>query len=362
MTSRIRQRSGRLDILIIAVVALLLVAGMIYVVLQLVGHSEEHVDKVRKTKVAYEESLRWRSENGLGESRIRHDLEQNPNRLKASYPDSALNANCLEMIGRMRRLQELKLTRSTVKSSWLSHITSLPLISLGLSGTPITDKAIKHILKIRSLQSLEIGDTEITDEGLKMLSASGSIQNLSLSVGRRITNDGIKYVSKMPQLRVLELDDAVSLDGKCLAYLRESKHLQYLNLENMKLTREDLQHLTALKHLLLLDLTNCQLDDESFEPITEILTLRVLDIAGNEISDKSLIALSKIPLVRVVLKGCPNVTEGGIAKLQAALPKCKLVYAARTKFAEKMTRAGVNQELKLLEDEAANSLNSQRSR
>jgi hypothetical protein len=246
---RLRSRSGKIDILIviIAIVALLIVGALIFVLLQLMGQSEEHVEKVRKTKVPYKESLRWRSENELGESRIRRDLEQDPNRLTLDYGDTNLDESCLKMIGRMSRLQELRLTRSTVKSSWLAHITGLPLQNLALHGTPIGDKAVRYILMIPTLNRLEIGDTNVSDQGLKQLSESRSIRYLGLSVGRRITNDGIKYVGKMPQLVSLELDDSAVVDGKCLAYLTGLTNLGNINLESVNVKAEDFRPLASLK-------------------------------------------------------------------------------------------------------------------
>lgn len=350
-----RRCSGRFDILIIAIIALLIVGALIFVLLRIIGHSEEHVEKVRKTKINYEESLRWRSDNGLGEGRIRSDLEQNPDRIKVNYADLTLNENCLELIGRMQRLQELKLTRSTVKSSWLKHITNLPLRILGLNGTQITDKSIRYFLMIPTLDKLEIGDTEITDEGLKKLAKSRSIRYLSLSVGRRITNDGIKNISKMPQLMSLQLDDSIGVDGKCLAYIPDMQNLRFLNLENLKLTKEDLEHLASAK-LSSLNLSNCQLDDPCLEPLTKISTLRALNLAGNNFTDKGLISLSKLPLTQLTVKACPGVTDSGVEKLKAAIPGCKILYANRTKFDEKMSKPGVKQELQLLENEAQNEL------
>lgn len=352
-----RLPSGRFDILIIAIIALVIVVALINVLLQIIGHSEEHVEKVRKTKITYEEALRWRSGNEIGESRIASDLERDPNRLTANYSDSSLNENCLRLVGRMSRLRELKLTRSTVKSSWLAHITSLPLNTLGLHGTQIDDTAIRYILKIPTLTNLAIGDTEVTDHGLKRLSESRSILYLSLNVGRRFTNSGIKYISQMPQLISLDLGDATSLDGSCLAHLTSMPHLTSLNLENVRISDDDIRHLAAFKDLRHLNLTNCRIDDSRLAEITKIGTLLVLNLAGNDISDKRLGSLSKLTrLNHLTLKACPSVSGAAVTRLRAAMPHCNITYSDRTRFAEKLSRTGVDHEIQLLENEAKNAM------
>ena len=257
----------------------------------------------------------------------------------------------------MSRLRELKLTRCTVKSSWLAHITSLPIQLLGLQGTPISDKAIRYILMIPTLDTLEIGDTDVTDEDLKQLSESRSIRHISLSVGKRITNAGIRHISKMTQLVSLELDDSTSVDGRCIAYLTDLKNLNRLNLEGASLTEDDLRHLASFKHLRKLNLSNCQLSDSSLDEVTKVRSLQVLNLAGNNISNKGVSSLSKLTnLIHLTIKACPNVTGNSVRQLQATLPRCTILYSDRNKYAEKMSRPGVKQELQLLENEAENEL------
>lgn len=347
-----RDPSGKFDLLIIAVIALVILIGLVFVLLQIVGHSEEHVEKVRKTKVAYNESLRWRPEANRSESRFQADLTNNPNRVKAEYSDLNLTENCLKLVGRMSRLQELKLTRCTLSDSWLKHIEKLPLTGLGLGGTPVTDRAIPYILKFPNLTSLQLGDTEVTDKGLELLSTSRSIRYLKLNVGRCITNDGFKHIGKMTQLVSLDINDPVAVTGECLAHLTKLKNLTHLYMENARLTNEDLRHLPALINLSSLELSNCQLDDASAAELAKLSSLRNLDIGGSNITDKGLATLTKLRhLNHLSAKACQKISSGAIDEFSRQIPNCKVAYVTGAKFREKLKRFDVNQELQMLESE-----------
>lgn len=51
------RNTGRIDILIIALITLFLIASLTLVILKIVKQSEDHVDTVKKTKIIYSESL-----------------------------------------------------------------------------------------------------------------------------------------------------------------------------------------------------------------------------------------------------------------------------------------------------------------
>jgi hypothetical protein len=282
-TTGTRRSSGKFDLLIIAIIFLLIFGAFIFVLFQIIGHSEEHVETVRKTKVIYNESLRWRPEGQMCEANIRNDLMKFPDRKSAEYTNLNLDEKCLKLIGRMSGLQDLKLTRSTIQSSWLKHLTTLPLRSLGLNSTAITDKAIPIILSFPNLNGLGIGDTEVTDKGLELLSASKPLRRLELNLARNVTNNGIKHVGKLTQLRELEIGESRHLTGKCLSYLKDLKNLRFLGLDSISLTDDDLSGLSSFERLSVLDISNCQLTDKSLVEIVKCGSLTNLNLSGTNL-------------------------------------------------------------------------------
>ncbi|MGD9682673.1 MAG: hypothetical protein AB7W16_15905 [Candidatus Obscuribacterales bacterium] len=346
-----RSRSGRLDIVIIAVVSLLIVAGLIYVIFQIIGHSEQHVDAVRKTRVNYDESLDWRPDAKLSEQRIRDDLARHPSQKKADYSELEVNENCMKLIGRMSRLQELKMTRATIKDPWLRYLAPLPLRSLGLHGTPLTDKGVPYLLKLQCLTHLIIGDTDVTDDGLELLSQSPTISNLEINLGRCITNNGIKHLGKMTRLTILDIGNSPKIDGRCLRYLKDLQNLSHLNIEAIPVKPEDLRALSDLP-LVALDLGNSRITDACVPELAKIKTLNILSLTGSDFSGESIAELARLKNLRhLSLKNCPNVNEKSVQKLQAMMPNCNVKYSQMTALSEKMERAEMKQEVQFLESE-----------
>lgn len=348
-----RQNSGNKDLVIIIAIGLVIVAASIFFMLRILGHSEEHLEKVKKTKVAYKETFSWRPDGKTSEARIRADFEKAQSLKKADYGDLVLTEKSLKLISGMSRLDSLKLTRATFKEDWLKHITRLPLSYLGLHGTQITDKSIPVILKMKTLRSISIGDTEITDKGLEALSKSKTITHLDMNIARCITNDGVKYIGNMKQLRQLELPCTRNLTGKCLANITGLKHLSYLNIENMKLEPEDLAILSSFKNLINLDLTNCKLKDEALPEIAKITSLKILDMPGNDITDNGLMKLAKLKrLKRLTIKECPNLNESAVKKLQAKLPECEIKYSRENDLDKTLADEKVKMELEFIKNDA----------
>lgn len=353
----VRRDSGRTDILAIALIAVILVGALIFFLLRIIGHSEEHVDKVRKTKIKYNESLRWRSDSKRSESRIRADFAQSSGRKHADYGDLDLNEKSVKLIGKMTRLEELKLSRSTIQDDWLVYLTKLPLKTLSLQGTLVTDKAVPYILQMKKLNSLSIGDTELTDKGLKELSSSKSITHLKINLGRRITNDGIKYIGEMTQLEQLELPSSKHLSGACLVYLKDLRKLNFLNLDSMKIRSEDLVFLSSLKKLSILELSNSGLTDKDAAEVANVASLEILSLRGSDITDKGLLSLLNLKrLKRLNIKDCPGVKESAVQKFKAAVPGIKIKYSPMSTISEKLSREDVKMELDFLKLEAANEL------
>lgn len=358
-----RDESGKLDILIIAIVCLVLVAALIFVAFNIIGHSEEHVEKVRKTKIKYRESLRWRADSKLAESRIRKDLNITPNSKSVKYTDLDVDENCLKLIGRMSGVQELKLTRSTVQDPWLAHLAKLPLRSFNLHGCPVTDEAIPYILEFKHLNQLSIGDTELTDKGLEELSSSKSITGLELNMGRCLTNDGIKHLAKMTQLTQLDLSSSKNLTGECLANLKDIKGLFHLTLEDIPIEAKDLVPITSLKHLGVLDLTNCRLTDQALFEVSKVKSLFNLDLTGSNFTDKGVKSLAKlINLRHLTIKECPNVDDEAITYIKAALPNCRVKYSRSGSLSEKLSREDIKQQVQFLESEVRSELEKSKNR
>jgi internalin A len=81
------------------------------------------------------------------------------------------------------------------------------------------------------------------------------------------------------------------------------KNLQWLNLGKSRITDDGLKDLTALKSLQWLGLDETQITDSGLKPLAEMKELEVL-----------------------FMPGAKRVTKRGVAALQKALPKIRIVH------------------------------------
>ena len=80
-----------------------------------------------------------------------------------------------------------------------------------MGGTEIGNEGVRYISKLPSLKSLNLSWTKITDLALESFRGNQTIEVLSLS-GTKITQKGIGYLSKMKNLKILVLEDVLIND------------------------------------------------------------------------------------------------------------------------------------------------------
>lgn len=103
--------------------------------------------------------------------------------------DSLITAKAFKALARCPQLKRLNLNRSSVTS--LSGIRALiPLQSLSLSETAISDRALDELQYMQNLQALFLRGTLVTDGGLASLRRIRSLISLDLSLNN-ITDKGI---------------------------------------------------------------------------------------------------------------------------------------------------------------------------
>jgi len=82
-----------------------------------------------------------------------------------------VNDQDLGEIAGMPKINFLVLNDTDVTDNGIRHLISLPLISLDLSGLPITDKCVLHLVKIDTLRQITISANTITPKGQRKLAS-----------------------------------------------------------------------------------------------------------------------------------------------------------------------------------------------
>ena len=354
ITSRFQARDkyGSKDILIIAIVALVMVLALVYILLGIIGQSEEHVEKVRETKVDYEESLSWRPDKKLCEKRIYQDLKADPGRKKISYEQLELSDKCFKYIGKMVQLEKLTVKDSIVKDAWLRNLANLPLKNVNLNGCDLTDEGIREIAKIKSLDSLLIGQAQITDESLKLLAEHPNLTFLDLD-RTKISDRGLAFLlPKKNDWTHLNLAKT-NLTPECVDILIQFKNLRLLNLQGLHLNAAQLEKLSALKNLRLLDLSYSNMTDEDISPIYKFKNLVRLEVATNHLTNEALKTIGKLDKLHFLdIAQSPKISPDAVEQYESSHPATRVKYTKNiTDVPADLQIGDIEEEVKLLQDQ-----------
>jgi hypothetical protein len=91
-------------------------------------------------------------------------------------------------------------------------------------------------------------------------------------------------------------------------------------------TDADLGELCELRLLVSLRLSDTGVTDKGLQTVSNLRRLESLSLGKTAITDAGLRHLQSLSnLQRLILTGCPNITDEGVARLQKALPMCKVV-------------------------------------
>jgi serine/threonine protein kinase len=177
----------------------------------------------------------------------------------------------------------------------LKYLVGLPLRSLYLSGTQLSDAGLQAVCSISTVESLDLSDTDIT-------------------------NDGCSSLTRLPRLRELHLS-RTSITGPAL-----SKIAKLTKLEELFLNGDDVRdNLSALQSLQLRDLqlNEAGLRDSDMQALSKMQSLLQIGLDENKgITDAGLIKLATLPNLRgLSVAGC-SVTARGLQNFKALSPAC----------------------------------------
>jgi serine/threonine protein kinase/formylglycine-generating enzyme required for sulfatase activity/Leucine-rich repeat (LRR) protein len=116
--------------------------------------------------------------------------------------DSQITDAGLVNLQGMSNLQILDLTGSRVTGRGLSALETLPITSLMLDRTPISDATLDAVLRFPRIGSLHLQNTGVTDAGLAKLAGHPTISFLNLT-SSPISDASLATFAKMPKLRTV---------------------------------------------------------------------------------------------------------------------------------------------------------------
>jgi hypothetical protein len=133
---------------------------------------------------------------------------------------------------------------------------------------PAADEHLRHLIGLRNILSLKLNHRQVTNEGLRRLSGLNSLRVLELR-GLPVTAAGIKHIAG-------------------LANLCE------LHLWGTRVNDEGAEALSDLSELTVLDLSGCPVTDRCLEHLTKLTKLRTLDLGGTRVQGAGLPLLERL--------------------------------------------------------------------
>ena len=190
----------------------------------------------------------------------------------------------------------------------------------------VTDAAVKELVGLKNLQSLNLGLTNVTDEGLKELVGLKNLQSLNIGCLTKVTDAGLKELASLKSLQLLNLHGA-GITNAGLKELAGLKSLQSLDLTGTLITDAGLKELAALKSLQWLNLDFARdVTDVGVKELASLKSLRWLNLDFTQVSDAGLKELAVLKSLQKLSLERTKVTKAGVAELQTALPKLKIAW------------------------------------
>lgn len=231
-------------------------------------------------------------------------------------------------------MQGLAIWNQPVTDEGLKALRLFPqLTQLSLSATQVTDAGLNFCRDTRlPLRTLAIQKSAITDAGLRTIGQLKSLEILNLYGCNKITDDGIGHLSSLVNLKRLFLNNNDLLTSSCLKHLTQLKKLTRLEIDGIALA-EDLRPLQGFNELETLSMTRTNLSDEDIAIIAALKSLKNLNLQQTKITDRSAAVLGTLKKLTSLELGKTEITDDGLARL-ADLKDLQSLDVSNTKITD----------------------------
>ncbi len=191
------------------------------------------------------------------------------------------------------RIKHWKLHHTKVTGSGLQHLSDLPIESLDLNSTQISNEALEHVGKMKSLVKLSIVDCDyLTDGALVHLKNLPQLEYITLS-GVKLTGNVCFHLSKIPQLKSITMA-GVPLTVTAAKSLSQAPQLVALQLSKSNLNSIACRELAKCKKLTNLLFLDCEITGEGLSMIAAAPEVSFLSFGGTILPDHGLDQLKRM--------------------------------------------------------------------
>jgi len=197
-----------------------------------------------------------------------------------------------------------------------------------LIGTQVSDVGLAHLRDCKDLAEVNLTNTRVTDAGLAYFKDWKRLKSIGLS-GTQVTDAGMATFKGRTDLTNISLGNTKVTDVG-LENFKNCKGLTFLALEGPRVTDACLAHFKGCHGLRHLWLNFTQVSDRGLEYFRECKGVITLSLRNTQVSDAGLELLAGWTNLESADLATPKVTEAGVKKLAAALPRCKIEWGGGT--------------------------------
>jgi len=202
-------------------------------------------------------------------------------------------------------------------------IAGEPIVSLRFyDNHNVTGKGVEALVSAgMPLTRLELRGTSVGDDVIPLLNQLKELEWLDLQ-NSKVTGKGIMQFAASPRLNHLDVKNLVEIDDNVAKHLFELfPNLEFLSICQTRISSQTVKNLHKLKRLRVLRISGVELNDSDVRELAK-LNLRDLDIRFTPITDEALVYLGQMKTLRSLnVSSCKFLSEKGKRSIGEKLEK-----------------------------------------
>ncbi len=197
--------------------------------------------------------------------------------------DSPVDDRGMESICRLKKLTHLDVESTLLTDTGCRNLGSLTqLETLSILGSPLTDQVMPAIGALKHMTHLSLWDARITDVGLRQLRGL-PIEKLSLFNCHAVAGSGL---DAMNSLRILNLDGS-ALNDETASSLESLSQVEYLYLDKTQITDAAVESFCRMPSLRYLNISRTRVGDRGVKLLSQKSAIELIECEGLKVSQQT---------------------------------------------------------------------------
>ncbi len=242
-----------------------------------------------------------------------------------SVEDTDVTDDGIAQLANLRPLESLLVMKNSpsedgseedLRGVGFGELATLPkLRSLHLSIPTIDDEGIQQISKLQQLRRLNLFPApNVTAEGINALRNMTGLRELWIQ-GPKLSGDDYEFLSQLKELRLLFLEGGTDMGDVGTQYLSGLTKLRVTSMPGKRLTDDGIRRIAKLSKLRLLNIPQAQITTDALEEIAKLPELEAWSFDTQQLDDGSIAAIRSLPDKGTVILRGARITDAGVEEL-----------------------------------------------